>query len=100
MTRYEELFWSKVDKHAPNNCWVWMGFKKPTGYGLFGVGWKRTHRLAWEFTNGKIPAGIHVLHKCDNPSCVNPSHLYLGTHQDNMRDRNKKGRQARVEGEK
>lgn len=71
-----------------------MGGKSGDGYGAFWFGRKRvgTHRVAWLLCNGPIPSGLHVLHRCDTPACVNPDHLFLGTHQDNMRDRDAKGR--------
>jgi hypothetical protein len=69
-------------------------------YGLFC--WKqqtvKAHRASWSIYQGEIPAGAHVLHRCDNPPCVNPDHLFLGTHQDNMRDCSVKGRAARPHG--
>lgn len=91
----ENRFWEKVKK-TPAGCWLWMGSKEHFGHGHIGNKGKmlKAHRLAWEFENGKIPDGLHCLHKCDNPSCVNPSHLFLGTHQDNMRDMISKNRQS------
>jgi len=89
-------FWDKVDKSG--DCWEWTGCRVH-GYGqmlIDGSGVK-AHRLSWVMHNGEIPAGDHhgtmcVLHKCDNPGCVNPDHLFLGTHQDNMDDMSRKGR--------
>jgi hypothetical protein len=85
-----------------NGCWTWKGYKRPGGYGeaYFGVRPNRerilAHRLAYEVTKGD-PGALLVCHTCDEPSCVNPEHLFLGTIQDNMDDRNRKGRQARGE---
>lgn len=90
-----DRFGSKVDKSGgPDACWLWTGHRIPTGYGAIGVGknTRSTHRLSWELANGPIPEGQHVLHRCDNPPCVNPNHLFLGTHADNVRDMHAKGR--------
>lgn len=80
-----------------NECWTWGGSLNRAGYGvvrLGGSGGKASlaHRLAWSLTNGPIPAGLHVLHHCDNPGCVRPDHLFLGTNADNIADRMRKGR--------
>src|SRR3990167_2494483 len=75
-------------------CRVWLGCRKPTGYGLArhrGKLW-RVHRLVWTLIKGEIKGGKHVLHKYDVPACVQITHLFLGTHQENMTDRNRKGR--------
>lgn len=92
-----DTFWSNVDKRAPDECWEWQGCRDGRGYGAVtdrGVQ-LGTHRVSWELTNGPIPDGLWVLHKCDNPPCVNPNHLFLGTHADNIADRDRKGRQAK-----
>jgi hypothetical protein len=88
----EERFWAKVDKQ--DTCWVWTASCNPKGYGQFLVNKvpRRAHRLSWEMHNGPIPAGMQVLHRCDNPSCVRPEHLFLGTNNDNMQDKITKGR--------
>ena len=79
--------------HKTDTCWLWLGKKHSFGYGAVGKNGKiKTHRLSWQFFRGPIPNGISVLHKCDNPPCVNPDHLFLGTQADNMRDMSKKGR--------
>ena len=85
-------FWSKVEKTP--SCWNWISTLDGKGYGKFkrGGNWWSASRTAWTFGNGSIPSKKHVLHRCDNPACVNPEHLYLGSHQDNMRDRGKRGR--------
>lgn len=84
-----------VEYDTNGGCWLWP---KPNGdgYGKLIVGGKirKAHRVAWEFFCGPIPEGLHVLHRCDVPLCVNPDHLFLGTHQDNMDDRKAKGREA------
>lgn len=97
----QERFWPKVDKSGVDECWVWTARCHRQGYGLLSEwdGKRRTrllaHRLAWEFTFGPIPVGLCVLHSCDNPPCVNPAHLFVGTHQDNIADMVRKGRQCR-----
>ena len=89
-------FWSKANKISPNDCWEWIGSRTIKGYGLFCIEGKnmRAHRLSWQVANGEIPEGLCVCHHCDNPSCVNPNHLFLGTNQDNTKDRVRKGRSA------
>lgn len=95
-------FWAQVDKTG--ECWVWTG-AYPGGvygrrYGRFGFAGRKyaAHRFSWRIANGPVPNGMHVLHRCDNPSCVNPAHLFLGTHTDNMHDMFRKGRRRIVRG--
>lgn len=95
-----ERFWAKV-RVAPG-CWIWVGCRNSANYGHMGIGSRtdgsrRTmaaHRVSWELHNGPIPEGLCVLHHCDNPPCVNPAHLFLGTDADNVADRDAKGRQV------
>lgn len=92
-----DRFWSKVDVRGPDECWEWTGYRNPQGYGTFGVTYgdnRKAHRVAWELTNGPIPEGMYALHGCDNRTCCNPDHLYLGMHADNMADRARRGRTA------
>lgn len=88
-------FWAKVDKRGPDECWNWLGAKARArgGYGQFGIrGYiARAHRVSWKLFHGDIPEGVLVLHKCGNPSCVNPDHLYLGNNSDNMMDKTRSG---------
>jgi hypothetical protein len=91
-----QRFWSKVHIGNPDDCWEWQAGRNKDGYGHFFVSpqlrGQRANRVAWELTNGPIPKGLDVLHTCDNPPCCNPAHLFLGTHLDNMHDRDNKGR--------
>ena len=89
-----DQFWSKVTKTP--NCWLWCGAKTYDGYGVIKLRQQRlrTHRVSWELSFGQIPDGLFVLHRCDNPPCVRPDHLFLGTKQDNNRDAVSKGRWA------
>lgn len=86
-------FWEKVDRTG--DCWIWNSNTRPNGYGLFWVpAWGKTtgaHRFAYILTHGSIPHGRFICHTCDNPTCVRPSHLFAGTHADNMRDMKAKG---------
>jgi len=93
-------FWAKVEK--TDNCWLWTGSKRNKGYGAFVYADKngkvvqgRAHRFSYEIHVGEIPEGLFVLHKCDNPGCVNPDHLFVGTNQDNVTDMVSKGRHVR-----
>ena len=98
----EERFWSRVDKNGPTMphmdtpCWQWIGAKGPKGYGCFDchLG-QRAHRVSLKLSGVVVPDDVLVLHLCDNRGCVRPSHLRLGSHADNMRDREARGRTAR-----
>jgi hypothetical protein len=88
-------FWAKVNKSAPNGCWLWTGAVNTTGYGMVsGAGMKNivAHRFAWKLLKGEIPAGLRALHHCDTPRCCNPEHIFLGTQKDNTADAMAKGR--------
>ena len=102
--KYIDRFWAKVRK--TDWCWIWTEGRDGKGYGRMWADGKtmRTHRLSWMINRGDIPIGKHVLHNCkplaDNPACVNPAHLWLGTNADNVRDKVEKGRTAHTRGEK
>jgi hypothetical protein len=91
-----DRFWSKVEKS--DECWKWTAGKHNAGYGVF---WEKgrfykAHRWSWERERGPIPDGLNLLHKCDNPACVRPDHLFLGTQKDNVNDMVSKGRHGIV----
>lgn len=95
-------FWAKVKpnpkrSYAGKPCWEWQGATSEKGYGKFKLNGAvmRTNRVAWILANGMISDALHVLHRCDNPACCNPAHLFLGTNQDNVNDRERKGRGAK-----
>jgi hypothetical protein len=96
----ENRFWSWVLTGNPNDCWEWQGCINDNGYGIF---WYkvviRSHRFSYLLNKGPIENGLCVCHKCDNPSCVNPEHLFLGTQGENMKDMMTKGRAVAPKGE-
>lgn len=108
----EVRFWAKVNRNGPivipelGPCWVWTGATVRRGYGsILGNGAteqrerQQSHRFSWELHHGPIPGRLCVLHRCDNPPCVNPTHLFLGTRRDNTEDMMRKGRHVTARGE-
>jgi hypothetical protein len=102
MKTIEQRFWEKVAIKDPDQCWGWQAACRADGYGVINIEHRilASHRVSWEMHYKKqIPAGLFVLHKCDNRKCVNPRHLFLGTHQDNMDDLKNKGYRQPARGE-
>lgn len=103
-----ERFWQKVDKSGPvmrpelGRCWAWRAAESDSGYGLLGRGVRgagivRATHVSWEIHRGPVPAGVFLLHRCDNPPCTNPDHLFLGDAAANMNDCKSKRRHAHGE---
>lgn len=94
-----DAFWAHVIVGVPEACWEWQAFVNDRGYGQGTAAGRRflAHRRAWELTQGcAIPDGLFVCHRCDNPPCCNPAHLFLGTNSDNVADMDAKGRRGIV----
>jgi hypothetical protein len=99
-----ERFWAQVQRAGPDQCWIWMGRRASSrgDYGAFDIRSRtgkrfrphHAHRVAWELTYGPVPDGLFVCHRCDNPPCCNPAHLFLGSAADNNHDKCAKGRQV------
>lgn len=98
---YTARFWASVDRLRPDDCWEWRGCRHRFGHGqtnvpksvpVIGGRVRYSHRVAYHLTHGPVPAGLFVCHRCDNPACCNPAHLYAGSQARNMRDMSARGR--------
>jgi HNH endonuclease len=89
-----EHVWTKIDRRGEDECWPFVGARTTKGYGCIGIGQRvyLAHRVVYVLAIGAIPPSLFVLHRCNNPSCCNPKHLYAGTHQDNMEDAKRNGK--------
>jgi hypothetical protein len=98
----QKRFEAKFEKGGSGDCWEWTACKNRNGYGTFKLSGRRqsAHRVSYQLYVEEIPDGLHVLHRCDNPGCVRPEHLFIGTHTDNMRDCENKARRVHQSGEK
>lgn len=107
---FSKRFWFRVNKNGPTQphmktcCWVWVGRLETNGYARVKIEGRRkqigVHRASWMLTNGSIPEGLQVLHRCDTRSCVRPDHLFTGTQKENLADMRAKGRDDPVRGER
>lgn len=93
----KELLEFNIERVTESGCWLWTGRTNPRGYGQIAVPNSRyAHRVAYEAYKGSFDKNLFVCHKCDTPSCINPDHLFLGTHSDNMKDAIRKGRRSHI----
>jgi len=102
MDTTEDRFWLKVDRRGKDECWNWIGGIGSKGYGVFTLNGKpiSAHRFSYQLKTGDLPKDLLICHTCDNPKCVNPSHLFSGTNADNARDKTAKHRNNSPKGER